>query len=131
MEGPDQIFDASSYVTSDIEGKVKLRLDESTAEYPPMSLPSMLIDAAEKSPNQTALGVKRDGDWVKWTYAEYLKGRILFAYFSYSELVFLPQLCYIKKFYDLMFVFHRCSMCRQGFHKVRFRASTGGSYYGI
>ena len=40
MEGPDQIFDASSYVTSDIDGKVMLRLDESTNEYPPMSLPS-------------------------------------------------------------------------------------------
>ena len=74
MEGPDQIFDASCFVTSDIDGKVKLRLDESTAEYPPMSLPSMLREAAEKSPNQVALGVKRDGDWVKWTYSDYLKG---------------------------------------------------------
>ena len=75
MEGPDQIFDAASFVTSAIDGKVKLRLDESTAEYPPMSLPSLLIEAAEKSPNQVALSVKRDSDWVKWTYSDYLKGR--------------------------------------------------------
>jgi len=73
MEGPDQIFDASAYVTSDINGKVKLRLDENTNEYPPMSLPSMLTKAAEESPDQIALGVKRDGDWVKWTYSDYLK----------------------------------------------------------
>ena len=76
MEGPDQIFDASSYVTSDINGKVKLRLDENTNEYPPMSLPSMLTKAAEESPDQIALGVKRDGDWVKWTYSDYLKGKV-------------------------------------------------------
>ena len=75
MEGPDQIFDASAYVTSDINGKVKLRLDENTNEYPPMSLPSMLTKAAEESPDQIALGVKRDGDWVKWTYSDYLKGK--------------------------------------------------------
>ena len=76
MEGPDQIFDASSYVTSDINGKVKLRLDENASEYPPMSLPSMLTKAAEESPDQIALGVKRDGDWVKWTYSDYLKGKV-------------------------------------------------------
>ena len=76
--GPDQIFNASSYVTSDIDGAVKLRIEDDTAaenEYAPMSLPSMLIDAVEKSPNQVALGVKRDDKWVKWTYAEYLKGK--------------------------------------------------------
>ena len=80
MEGPDQIFDASSFVTSDIDGKVRLRLDESTKDYSPMSLPSMLIDAANKSPNQVALGVKRDGDWVKWTYSDYLKGKNIDIY---------------------------------------------------
>ena len=80
--GPDQIFEATSYVTSDIEGAVKLRLEDDTADFLPMSLPTMLIDAAEKSPNTTALGVKRDGSWVKWTYSDYLKGKILFSAFS-------------------------------------------------
>ena len=73
-EGPDQIFEASSYVSSDISGVVRLRLDDNTDDIAPMSVPSMLIDAAAKSPNQIALGVKRDGDWVKWTYSDYLKG---------------------------------------------------------
>ena len=59
MEGPDQIFDASAYVTSDINGKVKLRLDENTKEYPPMSLPSMLTKAAEESPDQIVLILNR------------------------------------------------------------------------
>ena len=75
--GPDQIFEASSYVTSDIDGAVKLRIDlddEGENEYLPISLPSMLLDAAEKSPSQFALGVKRDEKWVKWTYSDYLKG---------------------------------------------------------
>ena len=75
MAGPDQVFEASSYVTSNIDGAVKLRLDDNTEALSPMSLPSMLIDAAEKSPNQVALGVKRDGEWKKWTYSDYLKGR--------------------------------------------------------
>ena len=75
MSGPDQVFDASSYVTSNIDSAVKLRLDNSTEQLPPMSLPTMLMSAAEKSPNQVALGVKRDGEWKKWTYIEYLKGR--------------------------------------------------------
>ena len=75
--GPDQIFESSSYTTSDIEGTVKLRQEEdTTADLAPMSLPSMLIDAAEKSPNQVALGVKRDGSWIKWTYSDYLKGKV-------------------------------------------------------
>ena len=81
MSGPDQIFEATSYVTSDIEGAVKLRLENDTADFLPMSLPTMLIDAAEKSPNTTALGVKRDGSWVKWTYSDYLKGKYFSVHF--------------------------------------------------
>ena len=76
--GPDQIFEASSYVTSDINGVVKLRIESDTAgenKYSPMSFPSMLIQAAEISPTHTALGVKRDDIWVTWNYAEYLKGK--------------------------------------------------------
>ena len=78
MSGPDQVFDASSYVTSNIDSAVKLRLDNSTEHLPPMSLPTMLMSAAEKSPNQVALGVKRDGEWKKWTYIDYLKGEKYF-----------------------------------------------------
>jgi len=75
--GPDQIFESSSYVTSDIDGAVKLRIEndaDGENKYPPVSLPTLLIDAAEISPNHVALGVKRDDKWVKWTYEEYLKG---------------------------------------------------------
>ena len=74
MSGPDQVLDTSSYVTSNIDSAVKLRLDDSTEQLLPMSLPTMLMNAAEKSPNQVALGVKRDGEWKKWTYIDYLKG---------------------------------------------------------
>ena len=48
MLGPDQVLDASSYVTSNIDSAVKLRLDDSTVQLPPMSLPTMLMNAAEK-----------------------------------------------------------------------------------
>jgi hypothetical protein len=74
MSGPDQICEASAYVTSNIDSAVKLRLDDNTEHLPPMSLPSMLMHAAEKSPNQVALGVKRDGEWKMWTYFDYLQG---------------------------------------------------------
>ena len=110
--GPDQIFEATSYVTSDIEGAVKLRLEDDTADFLPMSLPTMLIDAAEKSPNTTALGVKRDGSWVKWTYSDYLKGKKKFQCIFPLTLLILMKIIAISITVPLKIIFfYRCSLC--------------------
>jgi len=74
MSGPDQILDSESYVTTDINGSVKLRLGaEAPQNYDPVSLPSMLKAAAKKCPDHPAMCVKRNGEWVTWTYQQYLK----------------------------------------------------------
>merc|ERR1712198_794550 len=71
-KGPDQILEASSYVTTDIGECVKLRAINDADNIPPISIPSMLIQAAKESPNPLAMSIKGDGVWIKWTYSEYL-----------------------------------------------------------
>ena len=39
----------------------------------PLSVVTLLTRAAEDAPDHEALAVKRDGDWVKWTYEKYLE----------------------------------------------------------
>jgi len=72
-KGPDRVLSCESYVTTDIDGAVKLRMGK---EYPqnsdPVSLPSLLKLAAKKCPEHPAMAVKRNGDWVKWSYSQYL-----------------------------------------------------------
>ena len=52
---------------------VKLREDVVGGKYhiAPMSVYSMLAATVARVPGRTALAVKRNGVWVKWTYAEY------------------------------------------------------------
>ncbi|XP_067665724.1 long-chain-fatty-acid--CoA ligase ACSBG2-like isoform X2 [Haliotis asinina] len=38
----------------------------------PITVPNLLRQAAQNLPNNTALAVKRNGQWVKWTYSQYL-----------------------------------------------------------
>ena len=72
-EGPDQILEANTYVTTDINGSVKLRMAQSgPGSEQPVSVPHLLQSAAKMSPNHPALCVKRNDNWVKWTYSEYL-----------------------------------------------------------
>ena len=39
----------------------------------PVSVVTLLTRAAEDAPDHTALSVKRDGDWVNWSYEKYLE----------------------------------------------------------
>jgi len=72
--GPDQILESQSFITTDINGSVRLRLGkDAPSNYEPISVPSLLKKAAKKCPNHTAMCVKRNGEWVKWTYEDYLK----------------------------------------------------------
>ena len=39
-------------------------------------MPSLLKLAAKKCPEHPAMAVKRNGDWVKWSYSQYLSGMV-------------------------------------------------------
>eukprot|EP00092_Neocalanus_flemingeri_P008766 GFUD01009439.1.p1 GENE.GFUD01009439.1~~GFUD01009439.1.p1 ORF type:complete len:716 (+),score=170.32 GFUD01009439.1:61-2208(+) len=72
--GPDRILPANSLTTTWPDGVVEIRThDHPSSDYPPRSVWSMIQDTVGRVPDRTALAVKRDGVWVKWTYAEYLE----------------------------------------------------------
>jgi len=77
-QGPDQIVDAESYISTSADGCVKLRSTTADSkieqdEVVPISVPSLLEKAAKEAPEILALSVKRDEKWIKWTYKEYLQ----------------------------------------------------------
>ena len=74
--GPDQVIgdDVAPDLTTTLpDAAVKIRRYEEDGfqKYPPLSVPSMLKNAAEKWPENTAMAVKRNGTWNKWNYQEY------------------------------------------------------------
>lgn len=72
--GPDRIFPATSFTTTDSNGCVNIRShNHPSADYPPQSVYSLLKVTAERAPDRVALTVKRDGVWVSWTYKEYFE----------------------------------------------------------
>lgn len=74
LNGPDQILPAEDYTTSKRNGCVKLRKEEhGLGSEEPISVPTLLQDAAEAYPEVVALRVKRDGEWSTWTYERYLR----------------------------------------------------------
>jgi len=72
--GPDQILPTNALHCWDSRGAVKIRLGgpEKIKSAPPISVPSLLKKCADRAPNKLAMRVKRNGDWVRWTYKEYL-----------------------------------------------------------
>ena len=49
------------------------------ADIPPKSLWRMIQETVARVPDKTALAVKRNGVWIKWTYAEYQRDIITVA----------------------------------------------------
>jgi len=71
--GPERVLPANSLTTSWPDGAVEIRThNHYSSDYTPVSVWSMINDTAKRVPDRVALTVKRDGVWVKWTYAEYL-----------------------------------------------------------
>lgn len=71
-EDLNRIVPASSFVASNSLEPVKLRITEK--EYcnnAPKSIPYLFHQVVQKFPNVTAMAVKRDGSWLKWTYKQY------------------------------------------------------------
>jgi len=72
--GPDRLLPATSFTTTDSNGAVKIRThDHPSADYPTKSVYTLLKETAERVPERTALAVKRDDVWIKWTYKEYFE----------------------------------------------------------
>lgn len=71
--GPDRVLPANSHSTTWPDGAVEIRFSDRTpgARATPISIWTMLENTVKRVPNRTALCVKRNDEWVKWTYAEY------------------------------------------------------------
>ena len=74
--GPDQIIGeeiAVGLTTTFPDQAVRIRRYEQDGfeKYPPLSVPTMLKNAAEQWPQNTAMSVKREGRWQKWNYQQY------------------------------------------------------------
>jgi len=72
--GPDRLLPATSFTTTDSDGAVLIRSHgHPSSDYPTKSVYTLLKESSERVPDRTALAVKRDGVWVKWTYKEYFE----------------------------------------------------------
>lgn len=73
-DGPDQILPSRAMRVWDAKGAVKIRpMGTGRMENTqPISVPSFLKKCADRAPNRLALRVKRNGEWQRWTYKEYL-----------------------------------------------------------
>ena len=74
MNGPDQIIATDSLLTSKADGHCKLRLpDMEGHKVKPLSLVTLIRDTCNSpdTANRTALKVKRNGEWISWTYPQY------------------------------------------------------------
>ncbi len=72
--GPDKIIPTEDLMTWVPDGAVKIR---KTKEWPAnrdtMSLPTLVKKQCESGGSQTAIGVKRDGKWIKWSFTNYYR----------------------------------------------------------
>ncbi|KAI8499360.1 medium-chain fatty acid-CoA ligase [Branchiostoma belcheri] len=69
---PTGLLQADSLMTWKADGAVQLRMSETGAlSRPPETVHAMFTRAVKNYPDQTALGVKRNDVWLKWTYQEY------------------------------------------------------------
>lgn len=70
--GPDRIIPSDVYTTSEPDGCVKLRmLSDPIGGMQPKSIPTIVKERCSKGGNSMAMAVKRDGNWIKWTYKQY------------------------------------------------------------
>merc|ERR1719323_30868 len=76
-QGPEQVLEShgDSIITTKADGCVKLDInqDHEVAGWEAISVPGLLSKAVQAAPDVPALAVKRQDQWVKWTYKEYLQ----------------------------------------------------------
>lgn len=72
-QGPDTLLPADSIVSWKRSEPVKLRLgDKGVSAEKPFSVITLVRNTVKKFPNVNAFAVKRNGQWVKTTYRQYL-----------------------------------------------------------
>ncbi len=72
--GPDRILECDDLTTWDRDGKVKLRVGKvpkGEFDPEPTSVVTYFERTVKRYPKKEALGVKREGKWIKWNYQEY------------------------------------------------------------
>ncbi|CAB4060694.1 ACSBG [Lepeophtheirus salmonis] len=74
LNGPDQILPAEEFSSTRRNGCVKLRkVEHGLGSEEPISVPTLLQNIAENYPDVVAFKIKRDEEWISWTYEQYLK----------------------------------------------------------
>jgi hypothetical protein len=74
--GPDGLYPADSFTSTDLSKGVKLRLNDNTpSKYKPISIYTMFKNTVDKNPDHEALAFKTEpnGPWCKFSYLEYWK----------------------------------------------------------
>merc|ERR1719350_1796223 len=72
--GPDRIIPTEDLTTTAKDGCVQIRkTNEWPANRETISIPTVFKKSCVSAGNITALGVKREGKWVTWSYLDYLR----------------------------------------------------------
>jgi len=71
--GPDRILPANSLTSTYPDGRVEIRFSDQDprCQNKPISVWTMLSNTANRVPDNVALAVKRNDEWVKWSYRQY------------------------------------------------------------
>ena len=76
MEGPDQIIEAENVSSWKANSYCKIKGDNNDSEsIKPKSLVTAIKDVCESNDasDLTALKIKRNGQWISWSYSEYYR----------------------------------------------------------
>merc|ERR1712226_844530 len=68
----DVVLPTDNLTTWQRDQPVKVRMGEGHLADTPISIPTAFSNVVKKLSHQTALAVKRGGQWKKWSYAQYL-----------------------------------------------------------
>ena len=72
--GPDRLLAATSMTSSlPHQPVVRREVKHSEHDFPVKSVWSLIQETPSRCPDRVALGIKREGVWVKWTYRQYLQ----------------------------------------------------------
>lgn len=70
--GPDRVLPATNLVSTDPLKPVKLRMDDSeVGSREPFSIQTMFRRTVERFPDHNAMQIRRNGEWVKYTFTDY------------------------------------------------------------
>ena len=73
MSGPNKVSDTNDVLTWKNDGCVKIQIgNDYPANMEPKSLVTVVKEQCEEGgDNMVAFQVKRDGEWIKWSYTDY------------------------------------------------------------